>query len=370
MSENAIVREIDNLPARYQEGHALAPSVDVQAIQAAKTAIFPKDGTDAEFHLFLAFCQRTGLDPLRKQVYAMKMQGKLTIMVGIDGIRTQAGRSGLYLGSTEPLYCGADGVWTDVWLKQEPPHACKVGVFRRGAPQPTYATILYSEFKIDTNPNWKQRPAHMLAIRAEAHALKKAFPAELQDFHHGEPEEFPAPAAGQTTITEEPVPMPHPRAVQALQAGEKDTYSESKGLPAPQERPEGADLKAIVQANLKQLGHPDPKKTLPYLAECLGTRLTSFKDLKEEDWPFLVGATTQAVKDKGACFAIWGKHNPIKGSKETADERAFRLTTWGAHLDEEIQSTAALTPAKWALLRDSLAQEFPDQPAADPFQDE
>lgn len=376
MSEpNAIVRQIENLPVAYAP-----PPIDVQAIEAAKTVIFPKDGTEGEWHLAIAFCQRTGLDPLRKQVYFMKVQGKLTIMVGIDGMLTQAGRSGLYLGSTDPLYCGKDGQWTDVWLQDEPPAACKVGVFRRGAATPTYATILYKEFVVPTNPNWKQRPAHMLAVRALAHALKRAFPSELQDVQHGDVEELPT--YGQATIREEPahVPMPNERCVQALQAGENTTFSEEKGLPKPQARPAEGDVKAVVQANLKRLGWPDPKAALPYFEKCLETRLASFKDLKAEDWPTLAGLTTQAVKDKGACHALWGQQNPIAGSKETAEERTFRLKVWGSYLDAEVKSGTDLAPQQWAALRAELealtaeavqdAEIVPDAPAADPFEDE
>jgi phage recombination protein Bet len=379
MSEqSAIVRQIDELPT------ANLARVDVQAIEAAKTAIFPKDGTEGEWHLALAFCQRTGLDPLRKQVYFMKVQGKLTIMVGIDGMLTQAGRSGLYLGATEPLYCGKDGVWTDVWLQEGPPAACKVGVFRKGAAQPTYATILYSEFCVPTNPNWKQRPAHMLAVRALAHALKRCFPSELQDVALAETGAEPEPVYGQATIREEPAPvaMPNARCVEAVQAGEKTSYAQEKGLPAPAARPLEGDVKAIVQANLKQLGVPDPKKSLPYLGACLGEIITKFSEIKPDEWQKLAGVTGQAVKDKGACFALWGKHNPNAGTSETPEERAFRLKAWSGYLSEEIATASGLAPAKWALLRDAITQEFegegqpldaeftPETPASDPFQDE
>lgn len=60
------------------------------------------DCTDDEFSMFAANCQRLGLDPLRRQAYALvynKNQAdrrRMSIIVGIDGFRAVAARSGNY----------------------------------------------------------------------------------------------------------------------------------------------------------------------------------------------------------------------------------------------------------------------------------
>jgi hypothetical protein len=82
--------------------------------QLISTTIAPGCSND-ELRLFAYACQRTGLDPFSKQIYAIKRGGKMTIQAGIDGLRSIAERTGQLDGS-ETHWCGEDGVWTDVWL--------------------------------------------------------------------------------------------------------------------------------------------------------------------------------------------------------------------------------------------------------------
>ena len=92
-----------------------------EQVALVKRTIMPAGSSDDELKLFVGQCNRTGLDPFSRQIYALKMGGRISTMVGIDGFRIIAERSGLYAGQQGPWWCGDDGKWLDVWLDSKPP---------------------------------------------------------------------------------------------------------------------------------------------------------------------------------------------------------------------------------------------------------
>jgi len=137
-----------------------------------------KGTTDLEFNLFLHACKRTGLDPLMKQIYAIKRLNRKTnkeemsIQTGIDGYRLIADRTGGYAGSDEPTYIIAEDKLPDV---------ASVTVYKLvgGIRCPFSSSARWAEYYSDSSPMWKKMPFLMLGKCAEALALRKAFPAEL-----------------------------------------------------------------------------------------------------------------------------------------------------------------------------------------------
>ena len=128
------------------------------------------------FHI----CQTTWLDPFKRQIHLIERQGKFTPQTSIDGFRIIRDRSGVYDGD-ETFWCGDDGVWTDAWLKPEPPTAAKFVLYVKGRSKPVTAVARWSEY-VQTKSNgditkmWQRMAAHMLAKVAEALAIRKAFP--------------------------------------------------------------------------------------------------------------------------------------------------------------------------------------------------
>lgn len=144
----------------------------------------------ADLAVFFHQARRTGLDPFARQIYMIERQGKQTIQTGIDGFRLIARRTvertGESLGYEDTLWCGPEGVWTDAWLKAEPPAAAKVVVIRGG--QRFSAVALFREYVATKRDGsltnmWATKGALMLAKCAEALALRKAFPQDLSGLY-------------------------------------------------------------------------------------------------------------------------------------------------------------------------------------------
>lgn len=144
--------------------------------------------TDEEFLLFAQHCKGTGLNPFKKEVWAIKAGGRLQIMTGINGF--------LAIANSHPLF---DGMEVEVDDDAKPTKAtCRV--YRKDRKFPAVGVALLKEYGKNT-PIWNQMPRVMLTKAAKSIALREAFPQELNGMYTDDemPAEYHAPSNGTHT---------------------------------------------------------------------------------------------------------------------------------------------------------------------------
>jgi phage recombination protein Bet len=241
-----------------------------QQIDLIKQTVM-RGASDLEFNTFINVCKAKRLDPLTRQIYAIKPHsGAWQIFASIDGLRVIAERTGKYGGQTEPYWCGPDGEWRDVWLENEPPSAAKVGVWKQGYDHPTWGVATFKSYGTGKKSNWLSMPDVMLAKCAEALALRKAFPHDLSGLYVRE--EFVDQETGE--ITDAPV---------AREKAPQRTQPQSNGAKVIEPTPIAAGNKATkgqinrIVALFDELEYPNDQRR-PTLAQLVSqpdpTKLT------------------------------------------------------------------------------------------------
>ena len=154
--------------------------------------------SDPEFAMFCHVARARRLDPLQKQIYAMKRRTwdpetngyveRMVLQVGIDGLRSIANRTDLYMPSDKLPKVEGEGsadlrvtVWVQKW------HALSNQWKEFGA------TAYYREFvqtkrdkgsgKQEPVAMWEKMPLGQTEKCAEAKALRRGWPEELGQFY-------------------------------------------------------------------------------------------------------------------------------------------------------------------------------------------
>lgn len=178
---------------------------------------FAKGASDDELKIFLYVCMRTGLDPFSRQIHMVPhYDGKLQknvmgVVVGIDGFRSTAERTGKYAGGDDATF---EGETTCTWNEKEygndgrvkkttpmtmtVPAAASVVVrklLENGQIGTFSARVEWSEYYPGEKKGhmWRKMPKVMLGKCAEAKVLRKAFPSVMSGIYV--PEEMHQAAA-------------------------------------------------------------------------------------------------------------------------------------------------------------------------------
>lgn len=151
-------------------------SIDPEKLKLIKSTI-AKDCTDTELSLLLYQADRLGLDPLQKQIWAVKYEGKAAlIFVGRDGYLQFAHKSGQFDGMETTIEGDGDN------------QIATTKVFRKDMSHPITVAVKMKEYNKHMG-TWVQMPETMLKKVSQAQALRQAFaisgvysPEEMDNF--------------------------------------------------------------------------------------------------------------------------------------------------------------------------------------------
>lgn len=192
-----------NIVASNSNGSSLAQESHFSPNQMSliKKTIMDESASNDDLQLFGMICQRTGLDPFSRQIYAISRkvkneetnswEKKWSFQVSIDGFRSIADRTGLYAGSDDPIFDGNFNRYQMSSNGRKEPVTATVTVWKmiNGQRCPFTATASWDEY-VQTFKSkgsneekvgglWKKMPFLMLSKCAESLALRKAFPVQL-----------------------------------------------------------------------------------------------------------------------------------------------------------------------------------------------
>lgn len=121
--------------------------------------------TQTEFELLMYIANKYQLDPLIRQIWAIKYEGKpALIFAGRDGFLEIAHRSGHFDGMKSDCVYDEKGALVSAWCE----------VWRNDMTHSFRSSVLFSEYTTGMNL-WKTKPSVMLLKCAESVCLRKAF---------------------------------------------------------------------------------------------------------------------------------------------------------------------------------------------------
>ena len=164
-----------------QETGITAAQIDTLAQASVIPAGLPKP----ILQVFMETCRQHGLSPFKKEIYLVKYGGQYSVIVGIDGMRVKAARTGQNAGRDDAKFdLMPDGTFktaAQLAAAKQKPLSCTVTVYRAisGMRCPFTKTVLFSEY-CPANPSnkWASMPFNMIEKCTEAAALRMAFADE------------------------------------------------------------------------------------------------------------------------------------------------------------------------------------------------
>lgn len=151
----------------------------------AQAGVIPQGTPPAILRVFAAACKEHGLSPFKKEIYLVGYGGKYSTIVGIDGLRAKADRTGQLAGKDDAKFDimpdGSFKTAAQLVSERKRPTTCTVTVYRAigGMRCPFTKTVLFAEYcPANNSGKWGTMPFNMIEKCAEAHALRMGFASE------------------------------------------------------------------------------------------------------------------------------------------------------------------------------------------------
>ncbi len=157
----------------------------------AQAGVIPAGTPAAIVKVFAVACQQHGLSPFKKEIYLVKYSGRngdiYSNIVGIDGLRAKADRTGQLAGKDDAKFDlmpdGSFKTSAQLIAEKQRPTTCTVTVYRAigGIRCPFTKTVIFKEY-CPASPlpssKWITMPFNQIEKCAEAHALRMGFASE------------------------------------------------------------------------------------------------------------------------------------------------------------------------------------------------
>jgi phage recombination protein Bet len=252
---------------------------EAELIRVLESSIYPGAKLDS-IKLVIGYCKANGLDPMQKPVHIVPMNVKDAktgeygwrdvLMQGVGLYRTQASRTGEYVGIDEAVF-GETKTAKFNDLEVSYPEWCSITVHRQVSDLPrafssgkVFWREAYATKGKETTPNamWQKRPFGQLEKCAEALALRRAFPElgaaptaeemEGKTFDHDDTPAAPAIEGPK----ERPAQTPSAGAPEAGSAAGVATATRDSSIPegGTNGKPLSATQKSILKNSLTRAG--------------------------------------------------------------------------------------------------------------------
>lgn len=142
--------------------------------------VIPQGTPAPQIQIFSAVCRELQLSPYSREIYLLPIGGKYCPIVGINGLRRIASKTGKHAGTDDCKFdLQSDGSYKTaaaLMAEKRLPETATSTVYRMidGYRAPFTATVAFREFT-KSGGQWGVMPFQMIGKVAEAFALRKAF---------------------------------------------------------------------------------------------------------------------------------------------------------------------------------------------------